>query len=614
MCGIAGIKGDLKDSVPAVTRMLELMRSRGPDSRNTYRDKDVALGHCRLKIIDLSSQGDQPMPNENRSMWLVFNGEIYNFQQLRKELEGAGHQFISRSDSEVILHGYEEWGADCLRRLKGMFAFCIWDLQREELFLARDRLGIKPLYYYHKDGLFIFASQVRAILASGMVNRKLSAGGLISYLDNGGVSEPLTMFEDVCSLEPAHYLLLHRNELKIKRYWEIPQLPADKPHLDEMEITERLRELLKETVRLHLVSDVPLGVFLSGGIDSSALVSLAAEFNPRIKSVCLVFKESKLSEGHFSRVVAEKYHTEHHEVVIDEDCLLNNLDRALEAMDEPTFDGINTYFVSRAAKERGLTVALSGLGGDEIFGGYNNFRRINGLRSFCSLWDKVPGFARDALGNFLRLSLPAVTQKEKIIDLIKKGSTEEHPYFWLRRLFTTEQERRLLKEYRCLDGGNRMGCEAGDAINQVSYLEITNYMRNILLRDTDFMSMSHSLEVRVPLLDHELVEFMFSVPGKLKIGAKVNKPLLVNSLRNPLPRAAFNRQKMGFTLPFKFWLQQRLRKEAEETLREKNSALRDFINEEEVLKVWQGFIKGYYSWQRPWALYVLKRWVNLYLR
>jgi asparagine synthase (glutamine-hydrolysing) len=611
MCAIAGIMDNLDNRNSALERMLCSMVSRGPDSKGDYFSDDIALGHRRLKVIDLSSQANQPMSNENRSLWLVYNGEIYNFKELRSELIELGHSFKSQSDAEVVLHSFEEWGRDCLSRLRGMFAFAIWDKDRKQLFLARDRLGIKPLYYYCKDGIFIFASQVRAILSTEISSRRLNHLGVFAYLDSGGLKDPLTIVEGVYSLPAASYMVYDTSGLQVRTYWDPHRLEEKHSFSGTEEITERIKSILKESIRMHLISDVPLGIFLSGGIDSTSLLSLAKEASSNIRTVSLVYKEKEYSEDKFSRMAAERYLTQHREIVLDAESLLKDLPHAIMSMDEPTFNGVNTYFISKAAKESGITVALSGLGGDEVFCGYVNFRRIDKVNSLCRILNNCPPWPRRALSGILKNVFPH-EQKDKAAEIMEGNFSLEDVYFWMRRLFTDGQKKRLLKMNISQESERITKTGDSDFINQLSYLELTNYMRDILLRDTDFMSMAHSLEVRVPFLDHKLIEFILSVPGKFKIDKNMNKPLLVRSLANPLPEAIVRRRKKGFVLPFASWMKEGLRKEVEQTL-QGDSILDEIISKEAVSGIWQDFLKGRLFWQRPWAIYVLKRWVNIYL-
>ena len=616
MCGILGIRANLDNKDIFLKRMMEAMSQRGPDSQGKYIESEVALGHLRLKIIDLSPNGDQPFFNENKDISLVANAEIYNFVGLRKELESKGHRFRSFSDNEVILHAYEEWGVSCLERLRGMFAFCIWDEKRKKMFLARDRLGIKPLYYYYKNGIFIFASQVRAILSSGLVPKNLSFNGLETYLDYGAIKEPMTIIEDIFSVLPASYMIFERNELRIEQYWDPLKVKSLNADIKFEELSERIRLLLEESIKIHLVSDVPIGIFLSGGIDSSSLVNMAAKVSPDLKTVSAIFKEKEFNEAFFSRKVAQRYRTLHREVLITDKEVFRNFDYCLEAMDEPTFNGINTYFISQAARQTNLKVALSGLGGDELFCGYPGFKRIGKLIRFSAIWNRLPRHLRGILSKSYKMFSPDTTANRKIYDFLRQ-SYNRHPYFWTRMLFSEEEKIGLSKrpfKIKSQDSNQSPDFEKLDIINQISFLEIKNYMVDILLRDTDFMSMAHSLEVRVPLLDHKLVEFIFSIPAKFKIGGRYPKRLLVNSLVSPLPQEVFRRPKMGFVLPFDCWLRGKLKGQVEEALREKGTILEDVLDQKAIWGIWEKFLSRRVSWQRPWAIYVLKKWVNNYLK
>lgn len=521
MCGFAGIKTKSEDKEILLSRMMNALIHRGPDAQGKYLEGEIAFGHRRLKVIDLSEQANQPMCNEDERIWIIFNGEIYNFIDLRRELESKGHRFKSNSDTEVIVHSYEEWGTACLNKLRGMFAFGIWDATKEVLFLARDRFGIKPLYYYFKSGILIFASEVRAILASGSVTKKLCLEGLESYLDYGGLKEPLTVVEDIRSLMPGHYAVLNKDDLRILKYWDLLDINDQgyRHDLEPKHIRENLTYLLEETVKSHLVSDVPIGIFLSGGIDSSSLVSLASGMTQELRSVSMIFGEERFNEARYSRLIAEKYKTRHYEVSLTARSVLSNINSCLKAMDQPTFNGINTYFISKAAREAGLTVALSGLGGDEVFGGYPGFARIPRLMQFLSFWNAMPGFFRKSASGMFSALMQDTTKNRKIADFLGAASPG-HPYYVTRILFTKQEKRCLLGTSNMMQKAGKM--EIGklkslDVFNQVSYLEMTNYMTDILLRDADFMSMAHSLEVRVPLVDHRLIEYVFSIPGKFKI-------------------------------------------------------------------------------------------------
>jgi asparagine synthase (glutamine-hydrolysing) len=422
MCSIAGIFGRGEQEV--VVRMNEAQRHRGPDDQGIVQCEDVVLGNTRLAIIDTSAAGHQPMHDPETGNWITYNGETYNFKELRRELGG---EWASNTDTEVVLRAYRRWGADAFRRLRGMFALAIWDNQRKRLILARDPLGIKPLYYYAAKDQLIFASELRALLASGLVPRRLSAAGLDSYLANGSVAAPLTIIDGVRQLLPGHYLEsveFKEIEFAVPRSDEVPDCRD--------EAVARLRAGLEESVRAHLVSDVPLGVFLSGGMDSSALVALMSRISEqRPKTFSVVFDEATFTEAPFSRAVAARFQTDHTEITLNEDRLLSILPEALAAIDQPTMDGINTFVVSQAVKNAGITVALSGLGGDELFAGYPSFRRALKLHSLSRT-------ARRVLRAALSVVRNGSVQRHKFRQLMNSEGTPADVYRISRQLFSNE--------------------------------------------------------------------------------------------------------------------------------------------------------------------------------
>ena len=381
MCGIAGLirsEGLAPDDVGVVRRMTAGQIHRGPDADGIFSDTRVALGHRRLSIIDVSTSAAQPMSNEDGRVWLTYNGEIYNHRELRSELLARGHQFRSQSDTEVIVHGYEEWGIEgILERLRGMFAFGLYD-SRRGLILGRDRMGIKPLYYFAPPGALLFASEVKALAASGMVPNEREPEAMAGFLLAGSVPAPLTITKGVLCLPAGHYLVWKEGRIELRKYWDLKFEPAD----PSGRAAGDLRAELEDTVARHLISDVPLGVFLSGGVDSAALVALARRVGPsELKTLTVVFNEQEFSEGSAAGKIAKHFHTKHQEVLVTENDFRRELPAVLAAMDQPTNDGVNTYFVSKAAREAGLTVVLSGLGGDEVFWGYRHYRRLaDGLR------------------------------------------------------------------------------------------------------------------------------------------------------------------------------------------------------------------------------------------
>jgi asparagine synthase (glutamine-hydrolysing) len=597
MCSISGIFGRVDRE--AVVRMNEAQRHRGPDDQGIAACEEVMLGNTRLAIIDTSAAGHQPMHDPETGNWITYNGETYNFAELRRELGG---EWASNTDTEVVLRAYQRWGVDAFRRLRGMFVLAIWDNREQRLILARDPLGIKPLYYYAASGQLIFASELRALLASGLVPRRLSAAGLDSYLANGSVAAPLTIVEDVRQLLPGHYLQV-KDSIEIKEIKFAVTQPEQVPNRRE-EAVARLRDELEESVRAHLVSDVPLGVFLSGGMDSSALVALMSRVSEqRPKTFSVVFDEAAFTEAPFSRAVATRFQTEHEEIRLSEDRLLGLLPDALTAMDQPTMDGINTFVVSQAVKNAGLTVALSGLGSDELFAGYPSFRRA--LR-----FDSMSQRLRRVLGAVSSVAKNGSVQRHKFWQLANSNGTPADVYRISRQLFSPESIAGLTSHQVADSNGNH--CDS-DVVNEISRLELRGYMSNTLLRDTDAMSMAHSLEVRVPFVDTKVVDYVLSLPGSWKFDNGRPKPLLADALADFLPRDFMARRKMGFTLPFEKWLQQNLRTEVSSVLEDASMLSAPALNSRAVQSLWRKFLHKprAVGWSRPWSLYVLAKWCEL---
>jgi len=494
-----------------------------------------------------------------------------------------------------------------------MFVFSIWDNQRQQLVLARDPFGMKPIYYHAAKNTLAFASEVRALLASGVVPRRLSLDGLVSYLQFGSVQDPLTIVDGVHSLLPGHYLLVDRNEdaLQVEEVACGNHLLAGAPVpqiADRREAVAALRKILEESLRLHLVSDVPLGAFLSGGIDSSALVALMSRVaGEKPKTFSVVFTETGFSEASHARLVAKTFGTEHREILLSEESLIGLLPSALEAMDQPTMDGVNTYVISKAVKEAGITVALSGLGGDELFAGYPSFRRAGQLRRIAIL----PQQLRRAASVLGRALSNGWVRHRKFWDLVESDCRPYAVYAISRELFAPAEIRALLRQtslrsapYSC----NGMT----DIINSVSTHELKGYMANTLLRDTDQMSMAHALEVRVPFLDPRVAQYVLGLPGEWKVDGRRPKPLLLDALGDLLPEEVWRRPKMGFTLPFERWMRSGLEAELEGVLLGKGDLTRLGMNSDYVKVVWDSFKRNARQepWSRTWALYVLNRWCS----
>jgi asparagine synthase (glutamine-hydrolysing) len=635
MCGIFGIIAR-SARVPGdvLERATQSLAHRGPDDSGTVilrdagsHDVEIGLGNRRLAILDLSPLGHQPMNDPATGNWIVYNGEVYNFREVRAKLERERVLFSGHSDTEVILKAYGQWGEKCLDEFRGMFAFAIWDARRHRLFVARDPMGIKPLYYFPSERYFIFSSEVRTLLGTGLVPRQIDPAGLVSYLTFGSVYDPNTLIQGVSALPPGCFLTWERGEVKIEQYWDLvdPVLGGGRDPVANASMAERekleaeVADMLDESVRMQLVSDVPVGVFLSGGIDSSALVGILNRSGVRASTFSIVFREADYSEAEFSRAVSLHFHTDHHEITVSQSDFFAAIHPALHAMDLPTIDGINTYFVSEQTRAAGVKVALSGLGGDEIFAGYSNFRAVPRMERFANAWRFIPELLSGPVARMFEALAPPSDQNRKLAALVNNGGRAVHPYFLSRMLFTPAQTDELLSKMTERSTASLRAAkplqeslkraQSLDPVNRVSYLESRCYMLNTLLRDSDFMSMAHGLEVRVPLIDHQLARQVLALPGSWKLNAGTPKPLLVNALRGELPDEIVHRPKRGFTLPLDRWLRDDMAPSLEKVFaRFEEGPLGKALHAPAVLRVWEDFKRGATSWSRPWALYVLQVW------
>ena len=643
MCGICGIlgKSDPQEMRKRVEAMCAAMRHRGPDDEGFHLGEGVALGMRRLSIIDLDT-GHQPIYNEDGSVVIVFNGEIYNFQTLRTDLERRGHRFITRTDAEVIVHLYEEYGPDCIHHLRGMFAFAIYDqrsnVQRSTpvlsgvegfnvptLFLARDRLGIKPLYWAETANGFVFASELKAMLASGLVEREVDLEALDCYLAYGSVAPPRTMLAGVQALPAGHRLLLDGRGPHIEVYWDVSFPNPDSSTLSRPDAVARLRALLEESVRLHLVSDVPLGAFLSGGIDSSAVVGLMACLGHRpIRTFSIGFQHEgrKLDERSYAQIVARRFGTEHFERIVTGEDVREELDRIIWGLDQPSVDGVNSYLVAQTARQH-VTVALSGLGGDELFAGYPQFRHIPVLMERARIWRRLPGLVKE-VATLATDHLPAgVVQRTLLrdVEILRRNPRQFLDFYRpFRTLWSLPARWRMLApDVRASMNrsvadqvlASQLGPDTMSPLHQVGRLELKTYMAATLLRDMDAMSMAHSLEARVPLLDHRLLEFVCSLPAAWKLDSSRPKPLLTEALADILPREIVHRRKMGFELPMGQWLRGPLRAEVSASLSADAVRKVGLLDPAQVPTVWAAFLAGAsHSYTQVWALFVLQRWMQ----
>jgi asparagine synthase (glutamine-hydrolysing) len=614
MCGIFGFVGKRERAASIdLDVALKSLHHRGPDDRGTFfgvskRNPELAcaFAHTRLSIIDLSSAGHQPMTTEDRRFTIVYNGEIYNFRELRSELEAGGVRFRSNTDTEVVLEGYRRWQAGVVERLIGMFAFAVWDEVEGSLFLTRDHFGVKPLYFSESPDGFAFASEVRTLLATGTVSRQASRSGVHSYLLTGSVSDPFTILEDAKSVIPAHYVKVKDGRATHVRYWDLPKsgsAPGDN-------IVDRVRSLLNESVEKELVADVPVGIFLSGGIDSSALVAMAAKQRRNIHTFTVTFDERSYSEEQYAAKIAAQFATDHHQVHLKGTTAVEGMDALLAAYDQPSADGPNTYFVSKAAIQAGLSVALSGLGSDEIFGGYGYFSDFRRLLRLNRIAPFVPMFVTNTLGGASAFNGVSPRAK-KFAEALRCSGDPRALYGVIRGMFTPQQAEYLVPDI----ADNAAGLHAEsqteslseDPVSMFSRFELTNYLRNTLLRDTDSMSMAHSLEIRVPFLDHKLVETIVPLPAAEKMHGQSNKPLLTSAV-GELPSYVVDRPKMGFTLPLDVWSRGVMRdRVASMFLSERTPAL---LRPAVMKNLWKSYEERSpaLTFTRMWAIAILQEW------
>lgn len=617
-----------------VRRMMRAIVHRGPDEEGLLTAPRFAAGTRRLSIIDLAG-GSQPVWNDAGTLAVFFNGEIYNFSDLRAELEALGYKFHTRSDTEVIVQAYEAWGEACVRRLRGMFAFAVVEMPQgrsglpARVFIARDRLGIKPLYYAIAAGALLFASEVRALLASDCLAPNLCEETLASYLLFGSVSEPMTLVEGVASLPPGHCMTISIGDrdctAEPRAYWDIESELANATRASrgaKVPPATRVRSLLQEAVRSHLVADVPVGVFLSSGLDSTAIAAIASHAQEGIRTFTVAFPDAKFSEAEIARSTAKRLGTDHCELTLSDAEMMARLREAIAAFDQPSMDGINTYFVSWAARQAGLKVALSGLGSDELFGGYSSFRDTARIARLVAMARLAPSPLRAFIANqvmnsnVLRLT-PDGTRKAFAAWLDPKSLP--HSYFFTRALFTAPTTASWLREDGNAWGRTTWGrwleqaatqTRSMDTFTAVSWLELRSYLANTLLRDTDALSMEHSLEVRVPFLDSALVEYVLSLPESAKSDRRQSKSLLIKATEDLLPREVIAQPKRTFTFPWENWLRGPLGKRVAVGLAEWSPALQSRLDGKLALGVWNDFLEGRTTWSRPWSLYVLNEWAK----
>ena len=623
MCGIVGFISKNKKPDGERRNLLEAMcrsiRHRGPDEQGTLIEGRAALGMRRLSIIDLKT-GQQPIFSCDGNLAIVFNGEIYNFRELKTDLEQRGHRFKTNSDTETIVHAYEEYGAACVEHLRGMFAFAIWDISAEKLFLARDRVGKKPLFYtLTNDGDFVFGSELKSLLETSEIERKISVSALDAFLTFGYVPEELCIFENVKKLAPAHTLTFQNDTITIENYWDFPLVENSKIG-DEREILEELNCLLEESVRIRLISEVPLGAFLSGGVDSSAIVGLMSRHSEKsVKTFSIGFEEDSYDELKFARIAARHFKTEHHEFTLTPE-IVNEIDDLVWHLDEPFADmsALPTFAVAKMAREF-VTVALSGDGGDELFAGYTRYAthfRKSGL-------EKMPRFLRQNVLQTVAANLPHGARGKNYLHNAALDAIDR--YIDSVSHFGKPNRKRLYSAgfYEKLNGSfgageqifqNLAGHAPDNSLEQLLYLDSKTYLPSDILTKVDRMTMAASLEARSPLLDHKLIEFVSQIPANLKLKNFETKYIFKEAVRGFVPGKILDRPKQGFGVPVDVWINQKLKPRIRETLLERRSVERGFFEPRYIETLLDEHESGRrdHAW-RLWALFVFELWQRRFI-
>ena len=634
MCGITGVyayaRAEPAVDVPLLTRMACAMAHRGPDDSGTYLSGDhrVGFGFRRLSIINLSPAGHQPMSNEDGTVWIVFNGEIYNHAEHRPQLQAKGHVYRGRSDTETIIHLYEEYGEDCVKHLRGMFAFAIWDAKRHRLFVARDRLGIKPLYYTVVNGAFVFGSEIKAIAAYPGVKREIDKEALYHYLTFMVPPAPLTMFRGIKKLPAGFRMTVEADgEVREERYWDALVPRAERQYPDEF-YAERTLELLHESARIHMMSDVPVGVFLSGGLDSSALVALIAEQSARpVNTFSVGFKGYEAyNELVYARQIAKRFRTNHHEVIIDHKQALDYVPELVHSQDEPIADWVCVplYFVSKLARDSGVIVVQVGEGADELFSGYPLYLVSLTVQRLWPWLAKVPSLLWQMGGALAARAREAGLRQAHKAERLMQILEEEHGRFWGGAIvFRNGPKAQLLDTALWHDNGrfdstqvmDRISAQiardkpGADALERMIYFELKQRLAELLLMRVDKVTMSTSIESRVPYLDHRLVEFAMSIPEQVKVRNHQTKAVLKRAVRGLIPDNIIDRSKQGFSAPASEWLRKELAAEARSCLLDGEMVKRGYFN--------KGFVKDLLDAHQSgpadhgvelWNLYNLEMW------
>lgn len=619
MCGICGFYGFNNNVL--LNRMVESLEHRGPDDSGTYIDENINLGMRRLSIIDITN-GNQPIHNEDESIWIVFNGEIYNFVELRRVLEEKGHVFYTDADTEVIIHAYEEFGENCVKLFQGMFAFAIWDSNEKKLFLARDKFGIKPLYFTKLEDKLFFGSEIKSILSNEEFVPSINNSSIHDFLSYLYVPPPKTIFNEVYKLEPAHTLTYKEDKIKIKRYWD---LDCSSSHKSEDFYINKTRKLLEKAVSSHMVGDVPVGVYLSGGLDSSVITGLMSQYSDQnIKTFTVGFEDEEFSEINYARIVSDHFETDHHEIIVEADAF-KILPKIVRQHDEPFGNptSIIHYLISEKIS-KDVKVALSGTGGDEVFAGYPKYLGMK----LSSYYSKVPGILRKNIIEKILFSLPESMKETDYVRWGKMFAKASHlepaeRYFSMINYFDEDEKYEMYsEEFRKEKFENSFNYINGlfNELNSINfeqrtlYAEINSFLPNNILEYTDKTSMAASLEARVPFLNPELVEFLAKVPFKYKIKGLELKYLLKKATEDIIPKSIIKRRKMGFNPPTGLWINRDLKDLVNEYLSQETIEKRGYFDYSFVEKMLKQHNKGKENLGlKLYSLIFLEEWHRLYI-
>ncbi|MBI3026897.1 asparagine synthase (glutamine-hydrolyzing) [Candidatus Woesearchaeota archaeon] len=631
MCGICGFNWDDRG---LLKRMNGAIYHRGPDEEGYYIDRKVSLGARRLSIIDLST-GKQPIFNEDKSVCVVFNGEIYNFQALRQELEKKGHKFYTKADTEVIVHSYEEYGDDCVKSLNGMFGFALWDSSKKKILLVVDRLGIKPLYYTYFEGKLLFASEIKAILKYHEVRRAVNRKALADYLTFRYTPSEQTMFDGIMKLAPGHLMIYQNKQIKISKYWDLDiNKETNKP---ERYYSEKIVEILKESVRMQMISDVPLGIYLSGGLDSSIVTAFMKTFTDSdIKTFSVAFEaEEPFNESRYSRLMAEHYGTDHHELIVKSDSI-KYLPSAIWHLDDldndPTI--LAQYLLSEFTKKE-VTVVLTGEGADELFGGYDEFKFMTLAERYKNLAPRfllksavkcIKMLPNEFLNNFFTFASSLGEKgKERLYHFVDNLKNKEESYMTLTSFFSDDEKKEIYSkelytfEQESNDYSQQIspyfyGCTKKNILNKLIYLDIKRRLPYHLLHKMDKMTMAHSIEARVPFLNHNLAEFSFQIPTRLKLNGLEQKYILKKAVSGLMPKEILKRKKHPFVVPMDVWFRQSLKEAAEAILSKSSICKGRYFNQDAIRKIIRNYEKSslYYG-RQLWGIISFDIWHRIYI-